>query len=157
MPRVVLFGNSRVTPRSGVSPNSVRRCYRVGVDDSVEGTALLREGVKKLIKMLIHFTMVCTGNVGIPELDLTCLRELKTVGGYNAASTACNGDTFPSSVLPLQIPLRDELSRASSPSQPHVPLFRDAGGLQRAFVLFSSLCLCAASNLRRCSSSSSKA
>src|SRR5438128_1052544 len=84
-----------VTPRSGVSPNSVWRRYRLGVDHSVEGTALLREGVKKLLKMLIHFTMACNGNVGIPELDLTCLR-IKNRRAYNTASTACNGDTFPS-------------------------------------------------------------
>src|SRR5438128_10409327 len=69
-----------VTPRSGVSPNSVWRRYRLGVDHSVEGTALLREGVKKLLKMLIHFTMACTGNVGIPEVVLKFLREFKTDG-----------------------------------------------------------------------------
>src|SRR5438128_7414307 len=32
-------------------------------------------------KMLTHFTMACTGNVSVPELNLTCLRELKTIGG----------------------------------------------------------------------------
>src|SRR6266508_4919940 len=31
--------------------------------------------------MLTHFTMACTENVSVPELNLTCLRELKTVGG----------------------------------------------------------------------------
>src|SRR5947207_10789231 len=32
-------------------------------------------------KMLTHFTMACTENVSVPELNLTCLRELKTIGG----------------------------------------------------------------------------
>src|SRR6266540_5766881 len=114
VPRVVLFGNSRVTPRSGVSPNSVWRRYRVGVDDSVEGTALLREGVKKLIKMLIHFTMACTGNVGIPELDLTCLRELKTIGCTTPSLLRATGilsllescrSRFPSATSSLAHPL----------------------------------------------------
>src|SRR5438105_10020113 len=41
----------------------------------------MMEGVKKLLKMLTHFTIACTGNVSVPELNLTCLRELKTVGG----------------------------------------------------------------------------
>src|SRR5436190_3140392 len=114
VPRVILFGNSRVTPRSGLSPNSVWRRYRVGVDDSVEGTALLREGVKKLLKMLIHFTMACTGNVGIPEVDLTCLRELKTVGGTTPHLLRATGmlslpescrSRFPSATSSLAHPL----------------------------------------------------
>src|SRR5881394_4083649 len=114
LPRVVLFGNSRVTPRSGVSPSSLWRRCRLGVDHGVEGTALLREGVKKLLKMLIHFTMACTENVGIPELDLTCLRELKTVGrttppllratGILSLPESCRSK-FPSATSSLAHPL----------------------------------------------------
>ena len=43
-----------------IMPRVAELSAGLGVDHGVEGTALLTEGVNKLLKMLTHFTMACT-------------------------------------------------------------------------------------------------
>src|SRR6266508_3602312 len=79
-------------------------------------TTLLTEGENKLIKMLTHFTMACTGNVSVPELNLTCLRELKTVGGTTPHLLRATG------ILSLPESCRSRFPSATSSLTHHVPL-----------------------------------
>src|SRR6266498_2061016 len=68
----------------------------------------------KLLKMLKHCTMACTGNISVPEVNVTCLRELKIIGGTTPHLLRATGilslpescrSRFPSATSSLAHPL----------------------------------------------------
>src|SRR6266540_2877293 len=72
------------------------------------------ERVNKLLKMVTHCTMASTGNVNVLEVNLTCLRELKIIGGTTPHLLRATGilslpescrSRFPSAMSSLAHPL----------------------------------------------------